>query len=69
MRWLRIGDWSVGLGSGRCHVGPRRKRTLLLDEPPAHLDADTEAAVLATLVSRARQGATVVLVGHRAPVL
>ncbi|SLE30626.1 thiol reductant ABC exporter, CydD subunit [Mycobacteroides abscessus subsp. massiliense] len=35
----------------------------------AHLDADTEAAVLAALVSRARQGATVVLVGHRAPVL
>lgn len=42
---------------------------LLLDEPTAHLDADTEAAVLAALVSRARAGTTVVLVGHRAPVL
>jgi ATP-binding cassette subfamily C protein CydD len=42
---------------------------LLLDEPTAHLDADMEARVLAAIVGRARAGATVLVVGHRDPVL
>jgi ATP-binding cassette, subfamily C, bacterial CydD len=42
---------------------------LLLDEPTAHLDADTEAGVLDAIAAKARSGATVVVVGHRDPVL
>ena len=42
---------------------------LLLDEPTAHLDAGTEQRVLRAVVARARAGATVVVVGHREPVL
>lgn len=42
---------------------------LLLDEPTAHLDPATEARVLTAIAARARRGDTVVLVGHRAPVL
>ncbi len=38
---------------------------LLLDEPTAHLDAQTEDRVLRAIVERARAGATVVVVGHR----
>lgn len=41
---------------------------LLLDEPTSHLDAAMEARVLDAIVDRARAGATVVVVGHRAPV-
>jgi ATP-binding cassette subfamily C protein CydD len=42
---------------------------LLLDEPTAHLDAVMEARVLEAIRARARAGATVVMVGHRDPVL
>jgi ATP-binding cassette subfamily C protein CydD len=42
---------------------------LLLDEPTAHLDAQTEDRVLRAIVERARAGATVVVVGHREPVV
>ena len=42
---------------------------LLLDEPTAHLDAHTERRVLRAIVERARGGATVVVVGHREPVV
>jgi ATP-binding cassette, subfamily C, bacterial CydD len=49
------------LGSGR--------PVLLLDEPTAHLDGPTEARVLAAVRNRAAAGATVVVVGHREPVL
>lgn len=42
---------------------------LLLDEPTAHLDAESEARVLHALVARARAGDTVVVVGHRPEVL
>ncbi|MCF6390589.1 thiol reductant ABC exporter subunit CydD [Mycobacterium sp. MBM] len=42
---------------------------LLLDEPTAHLDGATEARVLDSISARARAGATVLVIGHRAPVL
>lgn len=42
---------------------------LLLDEPTSHLDAAMEARVLAAVVARARAGATVLVIGHRDPVL
>lgn len=42
---------------------------LLLDEPTAHLDADSEARVLRAVVERARAGATVVVVAHREQVV
>lgn len=42
---------------------------LLLDEPTAHLDSRTEEHVLQAIAERARTGATVVVVGHREPVV
>ena len=42
---------------------------LLLDEPTAHLDAATECRVLHAITARAAAGATVIVVGHREPVL
>jgi ATP-binding cassette subfamily C protein CydD len=42
---------------------------LLLDEPTAHLDAALEQRVLQAVVARAHAGATVVVVGHRDPIL
>jgi ATP-binding cassette subfamily C protein CydD len=42
---------------------------LLLDEPTAHLDALAEHRVLQAIAARAAAGATVIVVGHRAPVL
>jgi len=70
-----LGRGGVGLSLGqRQRLGLARTLgspapVLLLDEPTAHLDAAVEQRVLAALVERARGGATVVLVGHRAPVL
>jgi ATP-binding cassette subfamily C protein CydD len=70
-----LGRGGVGLSLGqRQRLGLARAlgstaRVLLLDEPTAHLDAHTEERVLRAIVERARTGATVIVVGHRAPVL
>lgn len=70
-----LGRDGVGLSLGqRQRLGLARvfgspAAVLLLDEPTAHLDAALEQRVLAAISARARAGATVLLVGHRAPVL
>jgi ATP-binding cassette subfamily C protein CydD len=70
-----LGRGGVGLSLGqRQRLGLARAlgssaAVLLLDEPTAHLDARTEDRVLSAIVERARAGATVVVVGHRDPVL
>jgi ATP-binding cassette subfamily C protein CydD len=70
-----LGRGGVGLSLGqRQRLGLARALgssapVLLLDEPTAHLDADTEQRVLRAIVERARAGATVVVVGHREPVV
>jgi ATP-binding cassette subfamily C protein CydD len=70
-----LGRGGVGLSLGqRQRLGLARAlgsaaSVLLLDEPTAHLDAHTEDRVLRAIVERARDGATVVVVGHREPVV
>jgi ATP-binding cassette, subfamily C, bacterial CydD len=70
-----LGRGGVGLSLGqRQRLGLARALgssapVLLLDEPTAHLDADTEQRVLRAIMERARAGATVVVVGHREPVV
>jgi ATP-binding cassette, subfamily C, bacterial CydD len=70
-----LGRGGVGLSLGqRQRLGLARALgspapVLLLDEPTAHLDARTEGRVLRAIVERARAGATVVIVGHREPVV
>lgn len=70
-----LGRGGVGLSLGqRQRLGLARAlgsaaAVLLLDEPTAHLDAHTEQRVLRAIVERARAGATVVVVGHRQPVV
>ncbi|WP_435405485.1 thiol reductant ABC exporter subunit CydD [Mycolicibacterium komossense] len=71
----RLGRGGVGLSLGqRQRLGLARTLgspapVLLLDEPTAHLDPETESRVLQAITARARGGTTVVVVGHRAPVL
>jgi ATP-binding cassette subfamily C protein CydD len=70
-----IGRGGVGLSLGqRQRLGLARALgstapVLLLDEPTAHLDAGMESRVLQAIAARARAGATVLVVGHRDPVL
>ncbi|WP_308121337.1 thiol reductant ABC exporter subunit CydC [Paractinoplanes bogorensis] len=44
-------------------------RTLLLDEPTAHLDAETEALVIERLRAAARAGCAILVVAHRPALL
>ncbi len=70
-----LGRGGVGLSLGqRQRLGLARAlgsaaAVLLLDEPTAHLDAPTEERALRAIVERARAGATVVVIGHREPVV
>ena len=70
-----IGRGGVGLSLGqRQRLGLARvlgsaAPVLLLDEPTSHLDLRMESRVLQSIVARARVGATVLVVGHREPVL
>lgn len=75
-RWHTVvGPGGVGLSLGQrqrlalTRVLATDRPILLLDEPTAHLDADSEAAVLAALRQRALAGATVIVIGHRPTVL
>jgi ATP-binding cassette, subfamily C, bacterial CydD len=71
----RLGQAGVGLSLGqRQRLGLARvfgssAPLLLLDEPTAHLDAATEDRVLRAIADRAATGTTVIVVGHRDPVL
>ncbi|MFM1724287.1 thiol reductant ABC exporter subunit CydD [Rhodococcus sp. PAM 2766] len=73
-------DTVVGVGGTGLSLGQRQRLALtrllvsprpvlLLDEPTAHLDDDTERTVLNSLRDLAGEGRTVVLVGHRPTVL
>ncbi|WP_378736809.1 ABC transporter ATP-binding protein/permease [Nocardia brasiliensis] len=70
-----VGPGGVGLSLGQrqrlalTRVLAADRPVLLLDEPTAHLDPESEAAVLTALKQRARDGATVIVIGHRPTVL
>lgn len=70
-----LGRGGVGLSLGqRQRLGLARALgspapVLLFDEPTAHLDDDMEDRVLSAVAARARAGDTVVVIGHRQPVL
>ncbi|MET7767971.1 ATP-binding cassette domain-containing protein [Nocardia sp. NPDC005366] len=75
-RWdTVVGAGGVGLSLGQrqrlalTRVLAADRAVLLLDEPTAHLDPETELTVLTALRERAAAGATVVVVGHRPTVL
>ncbi|MFT4088004.1 MAG: thiol reductant ABC exporter subunit CydD [Gordonia sp. (in: high G+C Gram-positive bacteria)] len=73
-------DTVLGAGGAGLSAGQRQRlaltRTLaapaslvLLDEPTAHLDSESELRVLAEVRRRAREGATVVMVAHHGAAL
>lgn len=73
-------DTVVGMGGAGLSLGQRQRLALtrvlaanrpvlLLDEPTAHLDPDSEFTVASALKVRARAGATVVVVAHRRSLL
>jgi ATP-binding cassette subfamily C protein CydD len=70
-----IGQGGVGLSVGqRQRLGLARaflsvKPLVILDEPTAHLDAATEARVLASIEDLHKAGRTVLVVAHRASLL
>lgn len=78
----RPGQWlsTIGQGGAGLSLGERQRvaltRALLgdeplvvLDEPTAHLDADTEAVVLRAVARLREEGRTVLLVAHRPSLL
>ncbi|WP_416564590.1 ATP-binding cassette domain-containing protein [Nocardia testacea] len=70
-----VGSGGIGLSLGQrqrlalTRVLAADRPVLLLDEPTAHLDPDSEVAVAAALTTLARTGATVVVVAHRPALL
>ncbi|WP_410874271.1 thiol reductant ABC exporter subunit CydD [Nocardia sp. A7] len=70
-----VGQNGTGLSLGQrqrlalTRVLAAHRPILLLDEPTAHLDAESEQRVLTTLREYATAGATVVVVAHRPTVL
>ncbi|MEV6658431.1 thiol reductant ABC exporter subunit CydD [Nocardia fluminea] len=70
-----VGQNGTGLSLGQrqrlalTRVLAAQRPILLLDEPTAHLDPESEQRVLTTLRDRAAAGATVVVVAHRPTVL
>ncbi|MDR0594395.1 MAG: thiol reductant ABC exporter subunit CydD [Bifidobacteriaceae bacterium] len=71
----RIGQGGVGLSVGQrqrlalARAFRRNKPLVILDEPTAHLDPATEAAILDSIALLHRQGRTVLLVAHRPALL
>ncbi|MEU4316807.1 thiol reductant ABC exporter subunit CydD [Nocardia sp. NPDC024068] len=75
-RWdTVVGSGGIGLSLGQrqrlalTRVLAADRPIVLLDEPTAHLDPDSEVAVAAALTTLARTGVTVVLVAHRPALL
>lgn len=70
-----VGSGGIGLSLGQrqrlalTRVLAADRPIVLLDEPTAHLDPDSEVAVAAALTTLARTGATVVVVAHRPALL
>ncbi|NKY55814.1 ABC transporter ATP-binding protein/permease [Nocardia flavorosea] len=70
-----VGSGGVGLSLGQrqrlalTRVLAAGRPIVLLDEPTAHLDPDSESAVAGALTTLARTGATVVVVAHRPALL
>ncbi|GGF37964.1 thiol reductant ABC exporter subunit CydD [Williamsia phyllosphaerae] len=70
-----IGTGGVGISAGQrqrlalTRVLASPARLLLLDEPTAHLDDESEARVMDALRARAAAGDTVIVVSHRPAVL
>ncbi|MDI9918994.1 thiol reductant ABC exporter subunit CydD [Rhodococcus sp. IEGM 1379] len=73
-------DSVVGAGGSGLSLGQRQRLALtrvlasdrpvlVVDEPTAHLDEDSEKMVLASLRARAERGDTVIVIGHRPSVL